>query len=213
VTSTDPLPSDDDETRAAPEGTRGAPAVDPRGVTRFPMMPQMVGSQPLDAEDLARILAEHAEWLAGGGGGGRWETMITTEDVEAAIVFGVYVGPKVASGEQANLSSTRLEGLDLRGVQLPFADLSGCYGREQDLRGANLASSLLVDSDFEGANFDGADLRGADLSRAELRRCSFRGANLRGADLEKADLSGADLEKADVEGARWPGTLTEGILR
>jgi uncharacterized protein YjbI with pentapeptide repeats len=203
----------DGTTGANAEDTRGAPAVDMRGVTRYRTMAKMVASMPMEPDDFAEVLARHAEFLASGGGGGRWETMITTSDENAAIVFGVYVGPKAAAGAQAGLAHRRLTGLDLRGVQLAFADLCGSYGPGQDLTGANLAGSLLVDSDFVGANFAAADLSGADLSRAELRRCSFRGANLRGADLEKADLTGADLRGADVTDAKWPKTIMEGVLR
>jgi uncharacterized protein YjbI with pentapeptide repeats len=212
MTSTSPTPQDD-ETRAAAEDTRGTPSADARGVTRYRAMTDMVASTPLDPEEFADVLAAHAEFIAGGGGGGRWETMITTADEDIAIVFGIYIGPKTATGEQATLAHSRLEGLDLRGVQLPYADLCGSFGRAQDLSGANLAGSLLVDADYVGANFDGADLAGADLSRAELRRCSFRGANLRGADFEKADLTGADLRGADTEGARWPSAIVDGMLR
>jgi uncharacterized protein YjbI with pentapeptide repeats len=210
--STSPIPSEHD-TGAEAEDTRGAPLADTRGVTRYPTMTSMVASLPLDAADFAESVAAHAEFIASGGGGGRWETMITTTDESIAIVFGIYLGPKTVSGEQAALAHSRLDGLDLRGVQLPYADLCGCWGRGADLSGANLAGSLLVDTDFQGANFDGADLSGADLSRAELMRCSFRGANLRGADFEKADLTGADLREADTEGAKWPGTILDGVLR
>ena len=212
MTSTTPTPADD-ESHAAAEDTRGTPAVDTRGVTRYPAMTQMVASLPLDPEEFAETLAAHAEFIAGGGGGGRWETMITTADESLAIVFGIYLGPKPATGEQASLAHSRLDGLPLRGAQLPFADLCGSYGRDQDLSGANLAGSLLVDSDFVGANFDGANLAGADLSRAELMHCSFRGANLRDADLEKADLTGADLTGADTTGVRWPNTILDGVSR
>ena len=200
-------------TAADAETTRGAPAVDPRGVTRYRTMADFVASQPVDPEDFAEVLAQHAQFIAGGGGGGRWETMITTADVDAAIVFGIYVGPKVIAGEQAVLAHSRLEGVDLRAVQLPYADLCGVYGRGQDLSGANFSGSLLTDSDFQGANFDGADLSGADFSRAELMGCTFRAANLSGADLEKADLTGADLSGADVTGAKWPGAIVERVPR
>ncbi len=210
--STTPSPSGA-ETGANAEDTRGTPLPDTRGVTRYPTMTTMVASMPLDAEDFAETLASHAEFIASGGGGGRWETMITTADESIAIVFGIYLGPKTATGEQANLAHSRLQGLDLRGVQLPYADLCGSFGQGQDLTGANLAGSLLVDADFAGANFEGADLSGADLSRAELRHCNFRGANLRGADLEKADLTGADLRGADTTGAKWPNTILTGVLR
>lgn len=202
-----PPPESNEETHAPAEDTHGQPTRDRRGLTRYPMMAQMVASLPLDPGAFEIIVNDHAEFLAAGGGGGRWETMITTSDEAEAIVFGVYLGPKTERGAQAGLGHARLEGLDLRGLQLPYANLAGAFGRGQDLTGANLAGSLLVDSDFAGATFDGANLAGADLSRAELMGCSFRGANLRGADFEKADLTGADLTGADVEGAMWPSAL------
>ncbi|WP_018812812.1 pentapeptide repeat-containing protein [Salinispora pacifica] len=65
------------------------------------------------------------------------------------------------------------------------------YGRDADLRSANL----------EGADLRRADLRGADLEDANLRRVNLWDADLRGANLRRADLRGADLEDANLKGA------------
>jgi len=65
------------------------------------------------------------------------------------------------------------------------------WGRDADLRGA----------DLRDANLRGADLRWADLRDANLGWANLRGADLRWADLRDADLRGADLGGADLRDA------------
>jgi Pentapeptide repeats (8 copies) len=176
-------------------------------VTRYQMMAILVDQKPLAADEFAKIVAQHRKFIASGGGGGCWHTFVTEGDAETGVVLGVYVGQEndEATGVQAELSHKRLDGLDLRGVELPFADLCGVSCRGQDLRGANLSGSLITDADFAGSNFQKADLSGADFSRTDLTGCDFRKANLSGTDFENADLSGADLRGANVKGTRFPG--------
>jgi hypothetical protein len=182
---------------------------------RYAMMAILMDEEPLAADEFARILAAHHEFIASGGGGGHWETLVTDGGTETGVVLGVYLGQDnpEASGEQAQLQHKRLEGLDLVGVELPYAGLCGVCCREQDLRRANLAGCLATDADFSGANFQDANLAGADLSRADLCGCDFRGASLRGTDLENANLSGADLRGARTEGARLKGALMDKVVR
>jgi uncharacterized protein YjbI with pentapeptide repeats len=180
-------------------------------MTRYQMMAALVDEEPLAADEFAQIVAQHREFIASGGGGGSWQTFVTQDNTETGIVLGVYVGQEnaEAAGAQAKLSHKRLDGLDLRGVELPFADLCGVSCRGQDLRGANLSGSLITDADFVGSKFQEADLAGADFSRTDLTGCDFRKANLAGADMENADLSGADLRGANVKGARFTGAKME----
>jgi hypothetical protein len=183
----------------------------PPGVPRYRSMAALVSPEPIAAEQLAAVLAQHRAFLDAGGGGGRWETLVTTADYEIGVVFGVYVGPKPAAGAQARLAHQRLEGVDLRGLNLPYADLCGCVARGQDLSDANLSGSLIIDGDFSHSSFRAANLAHADLSRTDLRDCDFGGADLTGADLEKADLTGADLRGARLDGARWPGAVLDSV--
>lgn len=181
---------------------------------RYPAMARLVPPQPFPADEFAEILSRHRAFIASGGGGGQWHTY-ATDGPAAGIVFGVYREParEGAAGAQADLSHARLEGLDLRGVQLPYANLCGIRCRDQDLRGANLSGSLITDADLSGSNLEGADLSGADLSRSDLVRCNLRNADLSHADFEHADLTGADLRGARLEGARFSGAQMQQVLR
>ena len=70
---------------------------------------------------------------------------------------------------------------DLRGADLPRADLRGA-----NLYGANLSEADLSRANLYGANLSEADLYGANLSEADLSRADLRGANLYGANLSRA---------------------------
>ena len=71
-------------------------------------------------------------------------------------------------GKRANLRDA-----DLKGADLPCANLQDADLRDADLRDADLPF---------------ANLRGADLRDADLRDVNLKGANLKGADLRDADL-------------------------
>src|SRR5258705_1358245 len=78
---------------------------------RYSTMPLLTAAQPMPPADFAAALAAHQEFLRSGGGGGRWETVVTDANLESGIVFGVYLGATGAAGEQADLGHQRLEGL------------------------------------------------------------------------------------------------------
>ena len=178
---------------------------------RFQMMKILADDEPIPSEELATIVQQHAEFIASGGAGGHWETLCTPGDYETGIVLGVYVkkGPGGVRGTQADLSHKRLAGPELRGLQLPYANLSGVACTGQDLSGANLQGSLLVDSNWTGSSLRGANLAYADLSRADLLGSDLRDAELSGTDLENADLTGADLRGSSRKQARFPGAWLE----
>ena len=95
-----------------------------------------------------------------------------------------------------------------------------------DLRGAQLAGTILREANLKGSNLRGANLAGADLAGANLKGCNLKGAVLEGvnlqganltpkrktptifnhailkhADLSNAKLNGASLVRADLEQA------------
>jgi uncharacterized protein YjbI with pentapeptide repeats len=99
------------------------------------------------------------------------------------------------AGRKADLRKTKLEGTELIGVNLRYADL-------QD---ANLkAADLLL-----------ADLRDACLVRADLRETCLVGANLEGANLEGASLESAmgllprQLAGANLHESSLPSQISE----
>lgn len=180
---------------------------------RYPAMATLVDKEPLSPEVFDEVVAQHRVFIESGGGGGVWETFCTPSETDS-IIFGVYRPvAQAAEGAQADLSLKRLDGLVLRGVALPFANLCGARCRGQNLRGANLEGILATDSDFTESNFHHANLAAADFSRAELARCDFRGANLSHTDFENADLAGADLRGATVDGASFLDATMTGVVR
>jgi hypothetical protein len=99
--------------------------------------------------------------------------------------------------EGANLKGTdlrwaNLKGANLKRTYLGWADLKGA-----NLKGADLRGTYLGWADLRWADLRWADLRGTDLSGADLREANLEGANLKGANLSGADLKGADLRGAE----------------
>src|SRR6266536_2340312 len=86
---------------------------------------------------------------------------------------------------------------DLRGANLPAANLGGADLREANLRGANLPKA-----DLGRANLRGADVRGANLGEADLREANFSGTNLTDADLGRANLANVNLSAANLANAK-----------
>jgi len=92
----------------------------------------------------------------------------------------------------------RTDALDLRGIVIANADLSGF-----DLAGADLTGSVLTGADLRGtqlpgARLDKANLRDTNLTGATLAGAHAAGVILAGAIARGADLSGCDLTKADL---------------
>jgi hypothetical protein len=208
-----PIPSPEPADRPSPSnnGSTGAGAHRPPP-KRYRSMPLLTTEKPMAPDDFAAMLAAHREFIETGGAGGRWETVVTVADPETGVVFGVYLGAQAEAGEQADLGHQRLDGLELRGVSLAYADFTGCACLHQDMAGADLRGSLCVDADFTGTNFSGARLAGADFSRSELAGCNFRGADLTNADFEDANLTGADLRGARLASARWRDAVLDRAL-
>jgi Pentapeptide repeats (8 copies) len=87
----------------------------------------------------------------------------------------------------------RLEGADLRRVNLPFH----VHLERVSLRKANLQFAKMAGwNELQGADMHGADLRGADLNGADLRKANLSAAQLGGADLRNTQLEGADFISA-----------------
>ena len=135
------------------------------------------------------------------------------------------------NGKCAKLKGVMTETLELKGVNLAGADLSGslffitfeeCDLRGADMRGSkfgtllkcNLSGADLGNADLEDAFLCGSILRDTNLSNADLKHAILNGdvtiwegvadlsnANLSGANLSEAYLSGTDLSNANLSGA------------
>ena len=100
--------------------------------------------------------------------------------------------------------------LDVSGLNVSQADLSGAdlamgLLTQANLRGAKLVGTELYRAHLEGAQLDGADLTGASLVKVELDEASLQGTILDGADLGSTDLWAVDARSARFRGAKLDG--------
>jgi uncharacterized protein YjbI with pentapeptide repeats len=108
-----------------------------------------------------------------------------------------------------------LAGTDLRGANLATAHLENTELTGSHLEHANLIGAHLQWTNFQDAHLERACLQGADLAFANLEGAHLEGAkllvarlvmtNLHGARLQGADLTGARLVMTGLRGARLEG--------
>ncbi|GAA2410065.1 hypothetical protein GCM10010191_18450 [Actinomadura vinacea] len=185
------LPAEPPEALRPPPGSpqpkEEAPELDPDLMHDLAM-----SGDPVTQDELDAVAREHARWVDSGGGFGGFETFAV-----GGVVLAVYQGPSGKEGAQAELRNRLLPSdLDLRGVALPWAVLTGIVGESLDLSGADLRGATITDARLSQARLRGTNLRDADLSRSDLRNADLSGADLTGTDLENADLTGARLDGA-----------------
>jgi hypothetical protein len=137
--------------------------------------------------------------------------------------------------EDTKNAGFEVEGSDLRGLNLAFAnlskvrlfkcDLTETIFKNANMSGANASQSLLTNADLRGvllkdahialSNLSGADLSDADAQGASFSRSVLTDANLTNCNLSKAnffvaDLSGAHLAGVDFTGADlWGADLSD----
>lgn len=131
-----------------------------------------------------------------------------------------------AKGERPNLRYEHLDGLDLSGLTLSNADMTGANMRETNFAGATLyrvdmTGAYTLRSDFSRADFRLANLTDAYMYKANLTDASFAGALLSRTDFHRANmycanligayLAGADMEGANLAGAYLTGLALEGL--
>ncbi len=96
---------------------------------------------------------------------------------------------------------SKVRRVDLRGVNLVFADAGSAFFANADLRDAQLQGADLSYAELQGADLTVAELQGANFWHAQLQGANFTAARLQGAVLQAAQLQGAELEFAYLEGA------------
>ncbi|MEG4006895.1 pentapeptide repeat-containing protein [Microcoleus sp. Pol11C1] len=127
-------------------------------------------------------------------------------------IVGLFLSGANLSG--ANLGGTELCGANLGGTELCGANLNGAELSDADLTdadlsGAHLSHAYLNNADLSDADFSGAHLNEANLNEAYLSGANLSGANLSGANLWEAYLSGANLSGANL----WDADLSGADLR
>ena len=104
-----------------------------------------------------------------------------------------------------NLSSARLDGSTLPGVNLRHARLDGVQLVNANLQGANLEKASLLGAWLDGVNLRNARLSGADLFGAYLSHADLTGADLQMTSLERVNMVNTTLYGANVSGAHVYG--------
>ena len=112
-------------------------------------MKEVNGYKVFTADELAKILKEHAEWLVDSAKGER------------------------ADLTEANLSGANLSGANLLVANLLVANLTDANLSGADLSWANLSGANLSGADLTRANLTRANLTEADLTRADIDYASF----------------------------------------
>jgi uncharacterized protein YjbI with pentapeptide repeats len=103
------------------------------------------------------------------------------------------------------LSNTNLSGADLSGANLSNTNLSGTILSNTNLSGADLSGVNLSNTNLSGTILSNTNLSGADLSGANLSNTNLSGTILSNTNLSGADLSGVDLRNKDLTGSNLTG--------
>src|SRR5262249_44656262 len=83
-----------------------------------------------------------------------------------------------ALGRRARHYETADQRLDLRGVDLRWADLTGMHLERADFGMARMENARLSEAYVDGASFSGACLKDASLLRASAENADFSGADM-----------------------------------
>ncbi|BAY78299.1 globin domain protein [Nostoc linckia NIES-25] len=142
-----------------------------------------------------------------------WSTVDAAHGVKVSYA-------RILALQDLNEDGVSLRGLDAPGaelveINLSHANLSKTNLIESDLTNANLSHANLDNANLTQAKLSGADLSHAKLgfaclSQANLSSANLSGANLICADLSHANLSGANLKDASLSGANLEGAYLTG---
>lgn len=110
---------------------------------------------------------------------------------------------RAPGGRRAILKFTDLSNLDLAGVHLAEADLSGAVLQRTNLANADLRDATLFGADLSHVNLNNSCLESADLRGVTLRDATLNRSNMTRIDLREGMLlaaTGGHLEQARGDG-------------
>jgi uncharacterized protein YjbI with pentapeptide repeats len=102
----------------------------------------------------------------------------------------------------ANLSAANLTNTDLSNANLSHANLDNANLSQAKLAGANLSNAKLGFARLSQVNLSNANLSEANLICADLSNANMSGVNLKNASLSGANLNSAYLSGANLKGAK-----------
>ena len=161
--------------------------------------------KPSTRRELARILFDNAEPIAIASAAAVF--LLEIPDRQKAEQYGAWqvinsaMGQTGSGGRIQALEDLNREGVDLTGVAVPEAELSGINLRFARLPGANFYKTKLHTADLTKASLMWANLGEAGLYQAKLMGANLTGINLCGANLMQSNLSESYLGGADLREA------------
>lgn len=136
---------------------------------------------------------------------------------EAWQVIDASQGLPISYARIKALEELAKDGVSLKGLSLPKANLEQINLIDTNLKEANLQGAKLIEANLKGSKFELAQLQGANLLAAnleeaffllaQLQKANLSSANLKNADLEGVNLLEANLQKANLQGAYILGNL------
>ncbi len=109
------------------------------------------------------------------------------------------------------------DGISLKGLLLPRANLEQIHLVDGDFKEVNLQGAKLLEANLQGSTFELTQLQGANLWKsnlqesffllAQMQKVNLISANLSFADLQGVNLLEANLQKANLQGAYILGNL------
>lgn len=153
--------------------------------------------------DFITTIENHKKFLESGKEGGKWEILSLTED----LILAIYINPLPSNQpkpnanpkDQAILCLYDLEKLELKNINLNYANCAQVYAEKKDWSYSNLEGSLFVDSILNECVFKNTNLNGVDFSRSDMINCDFKGASLKHADFENCNLTGANFKGCIID--------------
>lgn len=112
---------------------------------------------------------------------------------------------------KANLNEANLFGIDLIGINLSEANLNKACLIEADLSESNLSKTNLSEANLKSAKLIKTNLKEANLSKTNLNKAKLIGASLESANLKEAYFTGADLYKVNLSKSDLRGVDLTGI--
>jgi uncharacterized protein YjbI with pentapeptide repeats len=136
---------------------------------------------------------------------------------EAWQVIDAAQGLEISHARIKALEELAKDGISLKGLSLPKANLEQITLVDINLKEANLQGAKLIEANLKGSKFELAQLQKANLWAAnleeaffllaQLQKANLCSANLKNADMEGVNLLEADLQKANLQGAYILGNL------
>lgn len=163
---------------------------------------------PVSIKEIEEAIQNHHLFLANGGAGGNWKTIVLK-----GLVLAIYDGNEPSVGKQANFEHFQLpDSLLLKKVALPFSNWCGSIAENMNATQADLSYALMTDAQLSRSDFSNAKLSHVDFSRSDLKYANFQNADCSGADFENANLTGANFRGARLLGAKFPGAILDSVI-